>query len=66
MFGVSFVKMSFVFFAELWLDYIREELSPRGSPENCGKIHWRAMKSLEGQSVERFVAQYTLLQTGHI
>uniref|UniRef100_A0A8C7T2R8 UTP6 small subunit processome component n=1 Tax=Oncorhynchus mykiss TaxID=8022 RepID=A0A8C7T2R8_ONCMY len=32
----------------------------------CGKIHWRAMKLLEGESVERFTAQYTLLQTGHI
>ncbi|KAJ8264084.1 hypothetical protein GJAV_G00144920 [Gymnothorax javanicus] len=51
---------------ELWLEYIREELSPRGNPENCGKIHWRAMKSLEGQRVESFVSQYTLLQTGHI
>ncbi|XP_064180277.1 U3 small nucleolar RNA-associated protein 6 homolog [Anguilla rostrata] len=51
---------------ELWLSYIREELSPRGNPENCGKIHWRAMKSLEGQCVENFVSQYTLLQTGHI
>ncbi|KAG9350445.1 hypothetical protein JZ751_026808 [Albula glossodonta] len=50
----------------LWLDYIREELSPQGNPENCGKIHWRAMRNLEGQAVERFVAQYTLLQTGHI
>uniref|UniRef100_A0A673YKU3 UTP6 small subunit processome component n=1 Tax=Salmo trutta TaxID=8032 RepID=A0A673YKU3_SALTR len=29
-------------------------------------IHWRAMKLLEGESVERFTAQYTLLQTGHI
>ncbi|KAJ8363507.1 hypothetical protein SKAU_G00123380 [Synaphobranchus kaupii] len=51
---------------ELWLDYIRMELSPWGNPENCGKIHWRAMKNLEGQCVERFVSHYTLLQTGHI
>uniref|UniRef100_A0A8C7MIZ9 UTP6 small subunit processome component n=1 Tax=Oncorhynchus kisutch TaxID=8019 RepID=A0A8C7MIZ9_ONCKI len=33
---------------------------------DCGMIHWRAMKMLEGESVERFTAQYTLLQTGHI
>uniref|UniRef100_A0A668AZV4 UTP6 small subunit processome component n=1 Tax=Myripristis murdjan TaxID=586833 RepID=A0A668AZV4_9TELE len=33
---------------------------------NCGKIHWRAMKFLEGESVERFISKYTLLQTGHI
>uniref|UniRef100_A0A673YKR3 UTP6 small subunit processome component n=1 Tax=Salmo trutta TaxID=8032 RepID=A0A673YKR3_SALTR len=51
---------------DLWLEYIREELGPSGHPENCGKIHWRAMKLLEGESVERFTAQYTLLQTGHI
>ncbi|XP_036396213.1 U3 small nucleolar RNA-associated protein 6 homolog isoform X1 [Megalops cyprinoides] len=51
---------------DLWLDYIREELSTRGKAENCGRIHWRAMKSLEGEHVERFIAKYTLLQTGHI
>uniref|UniRef100_A0A674EQ66 UTP6 small subunit processome component n=1 Tax=Salmo trutta TaxID=8032 RepID=A0A674EQ66_SALTR len=51
---------------DLWLEYIREELGPSGQPENCGKIHWRAMKLLEGESVERFTAQYTVLQTGHI
>uniref|UniRef100_A0A6Q2XSC2 UTP6 small subunit processome component n=1 Tax=Esox lucius TaxID=8010 RepID=A0A6Q2XSC2_ESOLU len=51
---------------DLWLEYIREELGPRGQPENCGRIHWRAMKILEGESVERFITQYTLLQTGHI
>ncbi|XP_072538940.1 U3 small nucleolar RNA-associated protein 6 homolog [Salminus brasiliensis] len=51
---------------DLWMDYIREELGTHGSPENCGKLHWRAMKSLVGESVERFTTQYTLLQTGHI
>uniref|UniRef100_A0A3P8W3V3 UTP6 small subunit processome component n=1 Tax=Cynoglossus semilaevis TaxID=244447 RepID=A0A3P8W3V3_CYNSE len=35
-------------------------------PENSGKIHWRAMKFLEGESVERFTSKYTLLQTGHL
>uniref|UniRef100_A0AAY5KLQ8 U3 small nucleolar RNA-associated protein 6 N-terminal domain-containing protein n=1 Tax=Esox lucius TaxID=8010 RepID=A0AAY5KLQ8_ESOLU len=33
---------------------------------NVLEIHWRAMKILEGESVERFITQYTLLQTGHI
>ncbi|KAI4889138.1 hypothetical protein NFI96_015137 [Prochilodus magdalenae] len=51
---------------DLWMDYIREELGVHGSPENCGKLHWRAMKSLVGESVERFTTQYTLMQTGHI
>uniref|UniRef100_A0A8D3CQK0 UTP6 small subunit processome component n=1 Tax=Scophthalmus maximus TaxID=52904 RepID=A0A8D3CQK0_SCOMX len=50
----------------LWLQYIQEELRPSGQPENCGKIHWRAMKFLEGESVERFTSKYTLLQTGHL
>lgn len=50
---------------DLWLQYIQEELGPLGQPENCGKIHWRAMKFLEGESVERFTSKYTLLQTGH-
>uniref|UniRef100_A0A8C4GKR9 UTP6 small subunit processome component n=1 Tax=Dicentrarchus labrax TaxID=13489 RepID=A0A8C4GKR9_DICLA len=51
---------------DLWLQYIQEELGPLGQPENCGKIHWRAMKFLEGESVERFTSRYTLLQTGHL
>ncbi|CAL8328837.1 unnamed protein product [Lota lota] len=51
---------------DLWLEYIKEEQGPRGQPENCGKLHWRAMKLLEGESVERFVSKYTLLQTGHL
>ncbi|NXM40168.1 UTP6 protein, partial [Gymnorhina tibicen] len=52
---------------DLWLDYIKEELShPKGKPENCGSIHWRAMKMLQGDLVEDFVSKYTLLQTGHL
>ncbi|XP_076026441.1 U3 small nucleolar RNA-associated protein 6 homolog [Genypterus blacodes] len=51
---------------DLWLQYIQEELGDLGQPENCGKIHWRAMKFLEGESVERFITKYTLLQTGHL
>ncbi|XP_075899336.1 U3 small nucleolar RNA-associated protein 6 homolog [Nelusetta ayraudi] len=51
---------------DLWLQYIQEEMGPRGRPENCGKIHWRAMKFLEGESVEKFTTKYTLLQTGHL
>ncbi|XP_034043717.1 U3 small nucleolar RNA-associated protein 6 homolog [Thalassophryne amazonica] len=51
---------------DLWLQYILEELGPHGQPENCGKIHWRAMKFLEGESAERFTTKYTLHQTGHI
>ncbi|KAG8446060.1 hypothetical protein GDO86_013798 [Hymenochirus boettgeri] len=51
----------------LWLDYIREELShAEGKPQNCGAIHWRAMKMLQGDDVEHFVSKYTLLQTGHL
>lgn len=57
--------VSFVSPEDLWLQYIQEELGPLGQPENCSKIHWRAMKFLEGESVERFVSKYTLLQTGH-
>ncbi|XP_008635808.1 PREDICTED: U3 small nucleolar RNA-associated protein 6 homolog [Corvus brachyrhynchos] len=52
---------------DLWLDYIKEELShPKGKPQNCGSIHWRAMKMLQGDLVEDFVSKYTLLQTGHL
>lgn len=55
----------FCFPKDLWLQYIQEELGPLGQPENCSKIHWRAMKFLEGESVERFISKYTMLQTGH-
>ncbi|KAM9301964.1 U3 small nucleolar RNA-associated protein 6 homolog [Gastrophryne carolinensis] len=52
---------------DLWLSYIKEELGhPGGKPESCGAIHWRAMKVLQGEDVERFVNKYTLLQTGHL
>ncbi|NXN15535.1 UTP6 protein, partial [Indicator maculatus] len=53
--------------SDLWVDYIKEELShPQGKPENCGNIHWRAMKMLQGDLVEDFVSKHTLLQTGHL
>uniref|UniRef100_A0A3Q3WGB1 Uncharacterized protein n=1 Tax=Mola mola TaxID=94237 RepID=A0A3Q3WGB1_MOLML len=55
-----------IFDDDLWLQYIKEELGPLGQPANCGKIHWRAMKFLEGESVEKFISKYTLLQTGHL
>uniref|UniRef100_A0A8C5G7Y1 UTP6 small subunit processome component n=1 Tax=Gouania willdenowi TaxID=441366 RepID=A0A8C5G7Y1_GOUWI len=51
---------------DLWLQYILEEQGTYGEPQNCGKIHWRAMKFLEGESVERFTTRYTLFQTGHL
>nr|XP_056708230.1 U3 small nucleolar RNA-associated protein 6 homolog [Euleptes europaea] len=51
---------------DLWLAYIREELSSQGKPENCGSIYWRAMKMLQGEQVENFISKYTLLQTGHL
>ncbi|NWI70132.1 UTP6 protein, partial [Todus mexicanus] len=52
---------------DLWVDYVKEELNhPQGKAENCGSIHWRAMKMLQGDLVEDFVSKYTLLQTGHL
>ncbi|XP_051889077.1 U3 small nucleolar RNA-associated protein 6 homolog [Pristis pectinata] len=53
--------------ADLWLEYIMEEQQhPQGKAEHTGQIHWRAMKVLQGAEVERFVSQFTLLQTGHV
>nr|ACI68009.1 U3 small nucleolar RNA-associated protein 6 homolog [Salmo salar] len=46
-----------------FIAYIQYEINVL---ELIKKIHWRAMKLLEGESVERFTAQYTVLQTGHI
>ncbi|XP_037553777.1 U3 small nucleolar RNA-associated protein 6 homolog [Nematolebias whitei] len=51
---------------DLWLQYIQEELGPWGQPENCGKIHWRAMKFLEGQSAESFISKHALFQSGRL
>ncbi|EFB26154.1 hypothetical protein PANDA_000145, partial [Ailuropoda melanoleuca] len=49
--------------ADLWMDYIKEELGhPRGRPENCGQIYWRAMKMLQGESAEVFVAKHAVHQ----
>jgi U3 small nucleolar RNA-associated protein 6 len=53
-------------FEDLWMDYIKEELNhPFGKPENCGQIYWRAMKMLQGQSAELFVAKHAMHQAGH-
>ncbi|XP_069883353.1 U3 small nucleolar RNA-associated protein 6 homolog [Dipodomys merriami] len=52
--------------SDLWMDYIKEELNhPLGRAENCGQIYWRAMKMLQGQSAEMFVAKHAMYQAGH-
>jgi U3 small nucleolar RNA-associated protein 6 len=52
---------------DLWMEYIKLELNhPKGKPENAGKLYWRAMKTLDDSLAERFIAQYTLVQTGHL
>uniref|UniRef100_A0A8C2V6P1 U3 small nucleolar RNA-associated protein 6 homolog n=1 Tax=Chinchilla lanigera TaxID=34839 RepID=A0A8C2V6P1_CHILA len=52
--------------SDLWMDYIKEELNhPLGRPENCGQIYWRAMKMLQGESAEAFVAKHAMHQAGH-
>nr|XP_031541153.1 U3 small nucleolar RNA-associated protein 6 homolog isoform X2 [Vicugna pacos] len=53
--------------SDLWMDYIKEELNhPHGRPENCGQIYWRAMKMLQGESAEQFVAKHAMHQAGHL
>ena len=48
----------------VWLDYIKLESShPNGKPENAGKIHFRAVKALEGSANQEFIKKYTLMQT---
>uniref|UniRef100_M3YT10 UTP6 small subunit processome component n=1 Tax=Mustela putorius furo TaxID=9669 RepID=M3YT10_MUSPF len=51
--------------SDLWMDYIKEELN-LGRPENCGQIYWRAMKMLQGESAEVFVAKHAMHQAGHL
>lgn len=49
------------------MDYIKEELDhPLGRPENCGQIYWRAMKMLQGEAAELFVAKHAMHQAGHL
>ncbi|KAM5125122.1 LOW QUALITY PROTEIN: U3 small nucleolar RNA-associated protein 6 homolog [Mantella aurantiaca] len=51
---------------DLWLSYIKEEMShPEGKAENCAAIYWRAMRTLQGGDVEKFIHSYTMIQTGH-
>lgn len=53
--------------SDLWMDYIKEELDhPLGRPENCGQIYWRAMKMLQGEAAELFVAKHAMHQAGHL
>lgn len=60
------IYIFFIFyFTDVWIDYIKFELNtPKGKPEEVGNIHFRAVKSLNGELNQRFIAQYTLLQTG--
>ncbi|XP_043759046.1 U3 small nucleolar RNA-associated protein 6 homolog isoform X2 [Cervus elaphus] len=53
--------------SDLWMDYIKEELNhPLGRPENCGQLYWRAMKMLQGESVEQFMSKHALHQAGRL
>ncbi|XP_036693197.1 U3 small nucleolar RNA-associated protein 6 homolog isoform X2 [Balaenoptera musculus] len=53
--------------SDLWMDYIKEELNhPLGRPEHCGQIYWQAMKMLQGESAELFVAKHAVHQAGQL
>ncbi|KAM9584805.1 LOW QUALITY PROTEIN: U3 small nucleolar RNA-associated protein 6 homolog [Trichechus inunguis] len=53
--------------SDIWMDYIKEELNhPLGRPENCRQIYWRAMKMLQGESAEVFVAKQAMHQAGQL
>ncbi|KAL5019269.1 hypothetical protein ScPMuIL_004991 [Solemya velum] len=53
--------------ADIWIEYIKMETShPDGSLGNAGKIHFQALKFLEGQLNQDFITRYTLLQTGQL
>uniref|UniRef100_A0A2K6QBS3 UTP6 small subunit processome component n=1 Tax=Rhinopithecus roxellana TaxID=61622 RepID=A0A2K6QBS3_RHIRO len=69
-FSVDFFRKMIQFEKEqvnIWMDYMKEELThPLGRPENCGRIYWRAMKMLQGESAEAFVAKHAMHQTGHL
>uniref|UniRef100_A0A672M4U5 UTP6 small subunit processome component n=1 Tax=Sinocyclocheilus grahami TaxID=75366 RepID=A0A672M4U5_SINGR len=49
-----------------FITYIQYEINVLELIKNRRKLHWRAVKTLEGESVEHFTTKYTLLQTGHM
>lgn len=52
--------------SDLWVDFIKMEMNhPKGNPDNIGKLHYRALKQLDGELNQRFITEFTLLQTGH-
>ena len=64
---IKVFTQTYMYFSDLWLEYIELEMNhPKGQPEKAGNLHWRAMKALMPELIERFTAQYTLLQTGHL
>ncbi|XP_062507486.1 U3 small nucleolar RNA-associated protein 6 homolog [Corticium candelabrum] len=47
---------------DLWIQYIKSELQMEGGrPGKVPELHWRALRSLEGEQASLFVEQYTLL-----
>ena len=63
-FPFCFCSLSYGFMpsSDLWLQYIRAEMSYRdGQPENVGKLHWRAMKTLKPDLTAVFITQYSQL-----
>lgn len=59
---VQFTFQHFPLLADLWLGYIRSELSfGVAGAANVTQLHWRAKRELDKQLVENFAAQYSLL-----
>ncbi|KAL4240666.1 U3 snoRNP protein [Mactra antiquata] len=49
---------------DIWLEFIKLESNhSKGKPENVGKLHYRAVKALDGALNQEFIKKYTLLQT---
>lgn len=52
---------------ELWLNYLDLELTHKeGTPTEVGKIYWRAIKTLEDEMTDLFLAKYALMSNNHI
>jgi len=53
-----------VYCAGLWLQYICAEMEMSGGKvENIGKLHWRAVNTLQPKLTAEFITLYSLLQT---
>lgn len=52
-------------YADIWISYIAMEVDhPKGNPEACATLYWRAKKTLDDDSMKEFIMKTTLHSVG--